>query len=257
MIVRTASVSAMDLDAPPAVDFRLLGPVEARHGGDPVPIPAARQRVILAALLLRAGRVVAIGTLVDALWGDQPPATATITARNYVSRLRKAVPAVRAGGGGYRIDVPPGALDLDRFERLTAAAHTLAPGRPADAVPLLDEALALWRGPALADLRAAPIHQAEAPRLEEMRLAAIGDRVDALLRTGEGGRLVPELIRLVGRHPLRERFIGQLMQALHASDRLPEALDLYRRTRDRLISDLAVEPGPVLRGLHRRLLNTT
>ncbi|GAB7044160.1 MULTISPECIES: AfsR/SARP family transcriptional regulator [Catenuloplanes] len=240
-------------DALPETRYRLLGPVEARRGGEPVPVPAARQRAILAALLLRAGRIVAVGTLVDLLWGDRPPPTAVVTARNYVSRLRKAVPAVRTAAGGYRLDVPPGTLDLDRFERLTADARSQS---PAAAVPLLDEALALWHGPPLADLGALPIHAIEAPRLDELRLAAIGDRLDALLRTGEAGRLVPELVRLVGRHPLRERFVGQLMQALHASDRLPEALDLYRRTRNRLVTDLAVEPGPVLRRLHQRLLET-
>ena len=243
----------MNSDALPEMRYHLLGPVEARTGGDTVPVPAARQRAVLAALLLRAGRVVAIGTLVDLLWGDRPPPTAAVTARNYVSRLRKAVPAVRTASGGYRLDVPPGTLDLDHFERLTAGARLAA---PAAAVLMLDQALALWRGPALADLGSLPIRQIEAPRLEEMRLTATGDRIDALLRTGESVRLVPELVRLVGRHPLRERFVGQLMQALHASDRLPEALDLYRRTRDRLVTDLAVEPGPILRRLHQRLLET-
>ncbi|MDR7277456.1 AfsR/SARP family transcriptional regulator [Catenuloplanes atrovinosus] len=243
----------MNSDALPETRFHLLGPVEVRHGDDAVPVPAARQRAILAALLLRAGRVVAVDTLTDLLWGDRPPPTATVTARNYVSRLRKAVPQVSTVSGGYRLDLPPGALDLDRFERLTASARTAA---PAAAVPLLDRALALWRGPALADLGTLPIHHVEAPRLEEMRLAATGDRLDALLRVGEGVRLVPELVRLVARHPLRERFVGQLMQALDASGRLPEALDLYRRTRDRLVTDLAIEPGPVLRRLHQRLLET-
>ncbi|MEU4690776.1 AfsR/SARP family transcriptional regulator [Actinoplanes sp. NPDC023714] len=232
------------------MEYRLLGPVEIRHGGVPVRITAARQRAVLATLLFQTGRVVPVGALVDLLWGERPPASAILTVRNYVSRLRAILPepVLRSQHGGYLIEA---ATDLSEFERLVALAHH---ARPAHAVTLLDQALALWRGPALADLGDVPLRDIEAPRLEEMRLAAVETRVEALIRLGEGGRLVPELLRLVAQHPLRERFAEQLMEALDACDRRSEALDVYRRTRHRLVRDLAVEPGIRLRQIHRRLL---
>jgi DNA-binding SARP family transcriptional activator len=237
--------------------YRLLGPLEVRHDDVPIRITAARQRAVLAILVLRAGRVVPIGVLVDQIWGDRPPSSAAITARNYVSRLRALLPepVLRSEPGGYLVDAEPGDIDLHDFERLVERAH--ATGRPAEARPLLDEALALWRGPALTDLGDAPVRHIEAPRLEEMRLAAVEARAEALLGLGEGARLVPELLRLVAQHPLRERFVEQLMAALHAGDRRSEALDLYRRTRHRLVRDLAVEPGARLRQAHRRILRDT
>lgn len=247
----------MDLSPSSGMDFRLLGPVEVSFDGVALPISAMRQRAVLTALLLPVGRVVPVGALVDLLWGERPPPTAAVTVRNYISRLRKSVPAVRFVGGGYRIAAVAETVDLNRFERLTTAARPLVAEQPAAAVALLNEALAMWRGPALADLAGSPLHELEAPRMEEMRLAAVGDRIDALLVSGSCGWLVPELVWLVGRHPLRERFVGQLMEALHAAGRLPEALDLYRRTRGRLVSDLAVEPGPDLRRIHRQLLSVS
>jgi DNA-binding SARP family transcriptional activator len=241
-----------------ATEYRLLGPLEVRHHGTPVRITATKQRAVLAVLLLHHGRVVPIGTIVDQLWGEHPPTTATITARNYISRLRALLPepVVQSGPGGYRIDVRPQDLDLHHFEQLSRRAHD-ALDRPADAVAMLDQALALWRGPALADLGDTPVRHLEAPRLEEMRMSAVESRISALLMLGEGARLVPELIRLVAQHPLREGFVEQLMSAFHVSDRRSEALDLYRRTRRRLVSDLAVEPGFRLRQAHHRILRDT
>jgi DNA-binding SARP family transcriptional activator len=225
------------------IELRLLGPVEVLVDGRPVALPA-KPRTLLAALALERGRVVSTERLVDVLWDERPPEQAVKTIQVYVSQLRRALGAetVETVGAGYRLAADRTELDVTEFERLAAAAETL----PA--------ALALWRGPALAGLDAAPPWRAEAARLEELRLAALEDLFDAELAQGRHARLVPQLERHVTEHPERERAAAQLMLALYRSGRQEEALDVYRRTRADLVERLGIEPGPDLRELHGRIL---
>jgi predicted ATPase/DNA-binding SARP family transcriptional activator len=234
------------------LDVRLLGPLEARRDGTLVALGGGRQRALLAYLCLHANEVVSRERLVDALWGDEPPATAPNALQVAVHALRRALGAERivTQGSGYRLLLAPGELDLDRFERLVgeaAAGGASAAGR-------LAEALALWRGPALADLADAPFAPAEAARLEELRLAALERRVDADLADGRHADVVAELERLVVAHPYRERLTSQLVLALYRSGRQAHALDALRRTRTRLLDDLGVDPGAELQELERAVL---
>jgi YVTN family beta-propeller protein len=226
--------------------FRLLGPLEADRDGVPLDLGARKQRAVLALLLLEANRVVSTERLIDELWGDDPPETARSALQVYVAGLRKALgddgASLRTRAPGYVLDVPAGRTDLDDFARLRADA------RP-------HEALALWRGPALADLDGEPFAAAAAGRLEEQRLAVVGERVDADLALGRHAELVPELETLVAEHPYRERFRAQLMLALYRSGRQADALAAYREARQALVEGLGIEPGEELRGLERAVLD--
>ncbi len=245
-----------------AVVFRVLGPLEVWFDGAPVKIGGARQRALLAMLLLNANRVVSREQLIDELLSDARPETADHTLRVQVSRLRSVVdlpgapePRLVRQAPGYRLRVDSGELDLAVFEELVAQAqratqtgdHELASGT-------LREAEALWRGRPLADLESRPFAQIEVERLAEMRLVATEDRIDADLALGRHRRLVPELERMVAEHPLRERVRGQAMLALYRSGRQADALAAYRTGRARLVEQLGVEPGPALRGLERAIL---
>jgi YVTN family beta-propeller protein len=225
--------------------FRLLGPLEADRDGVPVDLGARKQRAVLALLLLEANRVVSTERLIDELWGDDPPETARSALQVYVAGLRKALgedgASLRTRSPGYVLDVPPGRTDLDEFARLRAES------RPR-------EALALWRGPALADLDGEPFAAAAAGRLEEQRLAVLAERIDADLALGRHGELVPELEALVAEHPYRERFRAQLMLALYRSGRQADALAAYRAARETLVEGLGIEPGEELRALERSVL---
>jgi DNA-binding SARP family transcriptional activator len=198
----------------------MLGPVQVEaDDGRPVEVTGARVRTLLILLALDAGRVVPTTRLIDGVWGADPPAEATNALQALVSRLRRALPepgieSVSPGGAaGYRLPVPPDAVDLHRFERLAAQGRAQLRGDPASAARTLREALALWRGPALADAADAPFAQATLARLQELRLAALGDRIEADL-TRERGDLIAELEELVAEHPRHERFAGLLMRAL-------------------------------------------
>jgi len=225
--------------------FRLLGPLEADRDGVPVNLGARKQRAVLALLLLEANRVVSTERLIDELWGDHPPETARSALQVYVAGLRKALGAdgarLRTSAPGYVLDVPAGCTDLDEFARLRAQ------GRPG-------EALALWRGPALADLDGEPFAAAAAGRLEEQRLGVLEERIDADLALGRHGELVPELEALVAEHPYRERFRAQLMLALYRSGRQADALAAYREARAAFVDDLGIEPGAELKALERSVL---
>ena len=246
------------------MEYRLLGPVEVEHDGRLLRLGGPKQRAVLAILLLRRGTSVPADVLVDELWGESAPPTARNALQGYVFQLRKVLePEVERGqphrvlvsdGAGYHVNLEPGELDLDRFERLTAEARNLLPSAPAVAAARLDEALALWRGPPLADLAFEPFAQAEVLRLDELRLAAQEDRFDALLATGRHADLVADLEALVDRHPLRERLHGQLLLALYRAGRQSDALAAYARSREELVEQLGVEPGEPLRELHRRIL---
>jgi DNA-binding SARP family transcriptional activator len=235
------------------MEFRLLGPLEVSEHDRPLALGGARQRALLAVLLLQANELVSRDRLIDQLWGGSPPLTAAKTIQVYVSRLRK-----KLGGGrlstrppGYILHVEAGELDVSRFEQLAAEARRSPPDRAADK---LREALALWHGPALADLAYEPFAQVEIARLEEMRLAAFEERIQADLALGRHSELVGELEALVAHAPLRERLRGQLMLALYRSGRQAEALEAFHAARRELQEELGLEPSEELRRLQEAIL---
>ncbi|MDA0166050.1 AAA family ATPase [Solirubrobacter ginsenosidimutans] len=240
------------------LQFRILGPLEARGERGAVALGAGKVRVVLAVLLLRANEPVSAERLAMALWGDEAPAGAVKTVHVYVSRLRKALgdPAlIETTPAGYRLRVRPGELDLERFERgVEAGRRALAAGQPERAAALLRDALGLWRGPALAELEFESFARNEIARLEEQRVAAIEARVDADLAAGADAGLVSELRPLLVEHPEREWLAGQLMLALYRSGRQTEALEVFRDARQRLVEAVGVEPGPQLARLHEAVL---
>jgi DNA-binding SARP family transcriptional activator len=236
------------------VEFRILGPLGVIDQGRPLRLGGSRQRALLALLLTRANEVVSSDRLIDELWGAQPPKAAANALQYHVSRLRKVLSpsdAIVTQDPGYLIRVEPEELDLLRFERLVEAARR-APA--AEAAQLLRDALGLWRGPALADLASEPFAQAEIRRLDELRLAALEQRIEADLALARHGELVGELEALVREHPLRERPRAQLMLALYRSGRQVEALDVYRETRRLLVDELGIEPSPALQELEKAIL---
>ncbi len=237
--------------------FRLLGPLAVSVDGEPLALGGQKRRALLAALLLEANRIVSRDRLIDALWGEEPPDTARNTIQVYVSQLRKLLPegTLETAPPGYRLAVDPEAIDLFRFIQLTQQARAaLTVGNASDAAETLREALALWRGPALADLAWEPLAQGEVVRLEELRLAALEDRIDADLALGRHGQVIGELESLVAEHPLRERLRGQLMLSLYRSGRQADALAVYQRARKALVDELGIEPGEALRKLERAIL---
>ena len=220
-------------------------------------LDAAKPRALLALLLLNRNHVVATDRLVEELWGEAAPARATKTLQVYVSQLRKAIGSERlvTRAPGYELRVEDEELDLDRFERLAAEARErLTAHEPAEAKRLLDEALGLWRGPALREFRTEPFADGAASRLDELWLAAQEDALEADVEVGRHADALPELEALVAQHPLRERPRELLMVALYRSGRQADALDLYRRTRELYVEELGIEPGPALQELERAVL---
>ena len=240
------------------MEFRILGPLEvADDQGRSLPLGGARQRALLAALLLQANEVVRPDTLVDQLWGERPPATGPKALQVAVSHLRKTLGdgVLETRPTGYLLRVEPEQLDVTRFDRLRdAARRSLEAGRPGEAAAALREALSLWRGPALADVADETFAHADAERLEELRLLALEERIEADLLLGRHGGLVPELEPLIARHPLRERLREHLMLALYRSGRQAEGLEVYRDTRRMLADELGIEPGPRLQEVERAIL---
>jgi predicted ATPase/DNA-binding SARP family transcriptional activator len=238
------------------VQIGILGPFEVRtDDGALADVPGARLRALLIALALEPGRVVSTATLIDWIWGEQPPADTANALQRLVSRLRKALPEglIEGHPGGYRLMVEPDAVDAVRFERLVAQARGVEGSRR---VQPLREALALWRGAAMADVghQDSEALDAAVARLERLRLAALEDRFDAEIGLGHGADLVPELTDLVAAHPMRERLVAALMRALAAAGRDTEALLAYERTRETLADQLGVDPSPELSALHVALL---
>jgi predicted ATPase/DNA-binding SARP family transcriptional activator len=233
------------------VDFRILGPLQVFDGGRDVTPSRPKQRALLALLLLRTGELVTIDEAIDALWGASAPPAARNAVQGHISALRKILGADRIDtGDGYRLQVGDGELDRDRFERLLIDAQ----GRPPEERrALLAEALSLFRGEPLADFRYEAFTQPQLGRLEELRLNALEERIDAELSLRWHAEVVPELEGLVQGHPLRERFHTQLMLALYRSGRQADALDAYQRAR-RALSELGLRPGGQLRALERRIL---
>jgi DNA-binding SARP family transcriptional activator/Tfp pilus assembly protein PilF len=240
--------------------FGILGPVLVHDGEAAVSVPAARQRVLLTTLLLHSGQAVRAETLADIVWDESPPPGAIDTLRTHVMRLRRVL-GPRAGQRlvtrypGYLIDAGEDEVDLLRFWRLCQhGSAAIRAGSSPEASQILTEALALWRGPALADVPSQVLQRDEVPRLGQLRLQAQEWRIDADLCLGRHAELVPELQLLTAEHPLRERSHCQLMLALHRCGRQAEALAAYRRAREVLIEELGAEPGSELRTLHQQIL---
>ena len=226
------------------MEFRILGPLEVVSNGEALDLGGQKQRALLAMLLLHANEVVSSDRLIEALWEERPPETAQKALQVYVSQLRKLLgkERVQTKPPGYLLRVSEDELDLDRCRRLAAD------GRPA-------EALALWRGSALAEFSFEPFAQSQIARLEELRLACVEERMAVELDQGCHRELVGELEGLVGEHPLRERLRGQLMLALYRSGRQAEALEAYQDAREALVDELGIEPSRELRDLQQAILN--
>ena len=240
------------------MQFRLLGPLEVRRGDQVLALGGAKQRALLAILLTHANHVMPLARLTELLWGDDPPPTASHVIEVYVSQLRRALEPEGAPyrvlvrkPSGYMLQVGPRELDAAEFQDLVQSASGTAPGQ---AAAQLTSALGLWRGQALADFATEPFALGEAARLNELRLHAQEERIEAELALGQHGRLVGEVQSLVEQHPLRERLAGQLMLALYRSGRQAEASDVFQRTRARLVDELGMEPGPQLQALLKKIL---
>ena len=243
------------------MEFRILGPTEVLDGGRRLPLPSGRGRALLALLALHAGESISADRLIDELWGEDAPPTARTVVQNLVSRLRRVLEPDKTDarptdrletvGGGYRLAIEAEAVDAHRFKRLIDEAHAAPVARQAT---MLSAALALWRGPALADFTYDPFAQRPITALEELRTQAIEDRIEADLALGRAGELVPELEQLIHDHPFRERLRGSLMVALYRSGRQAAALQAYHDARSLLAEELGLEPGLALRELETAIL---
>lgn len=232
------------------LSFGVLGPLQVVVDGIELTIPSAKQRALLAALLLARGRVMSVTALVDALWGPAPPATAEHLVQVYVSELRARLrdsglsERLVTEAPGYRFVLQTGELDIERFEELVS-------GSDAHALP---DALELCRGDILGDVALEGVAAGEAARLEALCLSVRERQLEAQLDGGEGTRVIPDLERLVAAHPYRERLAWLLMLALYRTGRQTDALSVYRATRQRLVDELGVEPGRPLRDLESAIL---
>ncbi|MGK3945199.1 BTAD domain-containing putative transcriptional regulator [Streptomyces sp. RP5T] len=244
--------------------FAVLGPVRAWHGGRELDLGSPQQRAVLVTLLSRRGRLVTVGELVDAIWGEEPPTAAISVLRTYVSRLRKVLEPGRAAGtpprvvlsaaDGYLINIPESATDLGVFEERFAEAQRLrAAGEASAASALLHTALEEWEGTPLAGLPG-PLAEAERARLHEQRLTVLETRLELDVQLGRHNEVIPELSALTNAYPLREQLCQLFMLALYRSGRQAEALAAYQRTRSTLVSELGIEPGASLREMHGRIL---
>ena len=240
-----------------AVEFRILGLLEVARDGEPLLLGAVQQRALLAVLVLHRGEAVSVDRLVDELWGERAPAAAAKTVQVYVSQLRKALGAgvIVTQGRAYRLAIAPGQVDAVRFEALGAEGRrALAGGDAARARERLCSALGLWRGEPLAEFAYEPFAQAAIARLQEERLAALEDRIEADLALGADGELIGEIESLIASNPLQERLRGQLMLALYRAGRQADALGAYRQTSELLRGELGLEPSRPLQELERSIL---
>jgi DNA-binding SARP family transcriptional activator len=236
---------------------RLLGPFQLEDSGRPITLSGARQRAVLADLVLHANEVVPSEQLLVDVWGEDAPPSAANALQAAISRLRRVLPEGRLNTAppGYELKVFPAELDAEQFEQLIFEGRdALAAGAAADAAKILDQARALWRGPPLADFRYEPFAQAEIARLEELQLICLEERLEAHLALGRAGAYTAELRALVRQYPLRERFRRQLMLALYRSRRQAEALDVYRDFRTTLQVERGLEPSSGLRDLELAIL---
>jgi YVTN family beta-propeller protein len=252
------------------MNFRILGPLEVEDGPQSLRLGGHQQRALLALLLLRANEVVPVDEIIEVLWGAERPASATKSVHALISKLRRRLEVEAADDPngetgengvlftrphGYVLTVSEGELDLHRFQSLMEEGRgALAAGQAAEAADRLREALALWRGPPLAEFAYDSFAQIEIARLEELRLSGVEERIEAELALGLHRELIPELEALLTKNPLRERLRGQLMLALYRSGRQAQALDAYRRARRTLVDELGIEPTPALQRLEQAIL---
>ncbi|MFF7097386.1 BTAD domain-containing putative transcriptional regulator [Streptomyces rubradiris] len=265
------------------MQMKLLGPFIAQEQHGSIVPSAAKPRQILALLALRAGGIVTAATLMEELWGNQPPRSAPTTLQTYILKLRRLLdqaltpgndmPGTPSGGrpgrnrsvrakevlvtryGGYQLDVEPGVIDTQEFERLQELGQAaFAAGDFAAASTLLAQALALWRGPALVDVKAGLVLEIEVLRLEEARMTALESRIAADLRLGRHGRVLSELAVLAAQHPLHEGLHAQFMAAQYASGRVWQALQTYQRLCGTLGAELGIEPSARVRRLYESML---
>ena len=239
------------------MDFHILGPLEVRDDRGEVSIGGGKQRALLALLLIHPNESLATDRLIDELWGEEPPTTAAKIIQNHVSQLRRVLgnDRLQTLARGYALRVGPGELDVDRFRQRLADGRTAqAAGDPERASLLLREALAMWRGPPLAEFTYEAFAGHEIGRLEELRLSALIERIDVDLALGRHLDLVGELETLVAHHPLQERLRGQLMLALYRCGRQAEAVQVYQDARRTLAEELGIEPGQALQRLEQSIL---
>ena len=236
--------------------FGVLGPLEVDEEGRHIPLGGPKQRAVLAHLVLRANQLVPAETLIDEIWGEEPPEKARNVIQTYVSHLRKALgpDRIQSQAPGYRLTLDPSELDATRFDALMRDAKKILPVDPNVAVATLEDALALWRGPALADLADQSSLLAESTRLDELRLEAQETRIEGLLAAGAQARAIGELESLIARHPWRESLWGLLMLALYREGRQAEALRSFQRVREILADELGIDPSPELVRLEERVL---
>ena len=242
------------------MEFRILGPLEVLENSRPLALGRLKERIVLAVLLLHANEFVSRERLIDELWGTSPPATARKAVNVYISKLRQTLTRnghdpIATAEGGYRLGVDPDLLDAERLRSLIAQARScIADGDSDPAAQLLQEALALWRGPTLAGIPLESFGRDEVAQLDELRLAALMDRIDCDLALGRHEQVLGELNLLVREHPLRERLRAQQMLALYRADRQADALDVYAEARQTLVDDLGIEPCEALQRLQQAIL---
>ncbi|RKN43906.1 AfsR/SARP family transcriptional regulator [Streptomyces hoynatensis] len=251
------------------MEINVLGPLAAHDRGVSIVPSAAKPRQLLALLALHADRVVTVPTLMEEIWGESIPRSAATTLQTYILQLRRKIAASLGGDpgrhakdvlvtrhGGYVLRVRPGHLDYEEFDQLVGAGRrALEAGDDRAASEQLGRALALWRGPALVDVRVGSVLELEVLRMEESRMAALERRIEADLRLGRHGELIPELQVLAARHPLHENFCGQLMVALHRAGSSWRALEAYQRLRGTLVSELGLEPSQRLQRIQQAVLS--
>lgn len=254
------------------MDIEVLGPLAVRENGVSVAPRAPKPRKVLALLALHAGQVVPVASLIEELWGDRPPRSARTTLQTYILQLREMIatalekapedaPArtpkdvLTTTPGGYALRTFGGSSDVAEFERLAGLGYrAMDAGDFPRAAGELGDALALWTGSALADVQAGPQLEMQARRLEETRLCALDQRIEADLKLGRHRELLGELTVLVSRYRTHENLHGQFMLALHRSGRRSEALDVYQRLRTSLVREFGLEPSAALRRLQRSIL---
>jgi len=247
-------------------EFRILGPLEATHSGQPLTPTPPKIRSVLALLLLRANRIVSVESLIEELWGPEPPRSAVTTVQTYIYHLRRLFaagglgtedePLITTRPAGYQIATGAGEVDAVVFEELLSRGRdALEDGSMPEAAELLRTALDLWTGPALADVPQGSLLQAHAVHLDELRISAMELRIRADLKLGRHHSLIAELRSLTHEHPLNEWFHGQLISALNRSGRRGEALQAYQDVRQVLSDELGVDPSPALQKLQRQVLS--
>jgi DNA-binding SARP family transcriptional activator len=250
------------------MEIQVLGPLRAAVNGGSIVPTAGKPRQILALLALYPGRVMPVPTLMEEIWGTDLPQSAMTTLQTYIMQLRRCLGTAMgpdAPGaaknilatrhGGYLLQIPPESVDVHTYERLVAEGQeAFEGGEDERAARCLRQALGLWQGPALVDVRLGPVLEIEVMRLEESRLVTVERRIDADLRLGRHAELIAELTDLIARHPQHEGLHAQAMVALYRSGRQASALDVFRKLREGLIEELGVEPSPQLQRLHQAML---